>query len=170
VFLDYPRVPTTVEEIRLSSGRAGVIETLGIMRKLVRHYKRDPHIMEVARAVVAMLPAKNWRAENAAMLDFVRNEIRYTADVNGVETLYTPDKLLDVRQGDCDDMATLLATLLESIGHPTRFKAVGFAPDELSHVYVQVRDGTEWVSLDATENERVGWEPEDIVSVFYVHN
>jgi len=91
---------------------------------------------------------------------FVRDSIRYVQDVNEIETVQEPQKTLEFGAGDCDDKATLLAALLESIGHPTRFVAIGFEPGIFSHVYVESRIGDSWVAMETTEPVEMGWEPD----------
>ena len=76
-------------------------------------------------------------------------------DVNGVETLQTPLVTMEIKQGDCDDQSVLLASLLESIGHPTRFVAIKqnfFGP--YVHVYTETRIGPKWYPLETTEKMR----------------
>lgn len=119
------------------------------------------------------LPQKKWIAEISALHRFVRDQIRYVKDINGVETVHTADAVLRIGSGDCDDKSVLLASLLESIGHPTRFVAVGFQPDHYSHVFVQTRIGKnpgKWLSLETTEPVAIGWEPKGIVSRIVKHN
>ena len=156
--------------LRIRDGTEGVKDTLYIMSRLVRRYKRDPDLIATANRLTAHVPAKDWAGQVAALHEFVRDEIRYTLDVNGVETLRTPERLLRERQGDCDDMSLLLATLLESIGHPTRFVAVGESPGTLTHVYVETRVGDKWVALETTEPVEAGWEPPGMVNRFKVNN
>jgi len=81
----------------------------------------------------------------------VRDEIRYVQDTNGIELLHDPVTLLEIGAGDCDDKSILLASLLESIGHRTRFVAVAFEPDRFSHVWVQDYLDGRWVDLEPTE-------------------
>lgn len=92
-------------------------------------------------------------------------------DVNEVETLHTPDVTIEIGQGDCDDKVILLSTLLEAIGHPTRFVIVGYV-DEMTfeHVYLETLIGEDWVALDPTENVEAGWSPPNPLArkVFYV--
>lgn len=170
MILDAPRVPYAFAEIELLPGRDGIIQTLKIMRTLVRQYKRDGHLRAVAQSIVESVPLKSWTSEAQAVLNFVRSTVRYTLDTNGVELIQTPDRLLDTRFGDCDDMSLLLATLLESIGHPTRFVAVGLSPGELTHVYVQTRIGDRWIGADPTEPYPLGWEPPNVADVFVLNN
>lgn len=157
----------------IPSGRAGVEATLAIMSRLVKEGKKTPAIRAKAVALTSALSQKNWTGEIAALHKFVRDNIRYVKDINGVETVHTADAVLRIGSGDCDDKSILLASLLESIGHPTRFVAVGFQPGKFSHVFVQTRVGRnpgKWLSLETTEPVRVGWQPANVVSRIVKHN
>lgn len=146
-------------------------ETLRLMRDLTRQYKAASLIRQTAIDLTAPLPPKAWADQVRAVFAYVRDAIRYTRDVRGIETLQTPDATMDIGAGDCDDKSVLLASLLESIGHPTRFVAVGYAaPGEFSHVYVQTRIGPRWISLDPTMNVEAGWSPRDPSSRMVVDN
>ncbi len=151
--------PDILSVVPLGDGREAIVATLRLMRKLVREYKSHPMIRDTTRELTAFLPGKDWAAEAQLILDWVRNNIRYVLDTNGQELLHSPVKLLEKQAGDCDDMATLAAAMLESIGHPTRFVACGFVPGDLSHVFVETRIGGSWVALDPTENGPLGWSP-----------
>lgn len=140
----------------LPSGRAGTVETLRLMRSRVRAGKTNPHIRAQALTLIADLPAKQYGREIARIFEFVRDRIRYTRDVRGVETLQEPWITLADRVGDCDDKVTLLAALLESVGHPTRAVAIGLSGAPLSHVYLETRLGPKWIPLDATESWPTG--------------
>lgn len=129
------------------------------MTRLVREYKAHPDVRDTAIELTSDLLQKDYYGEVQRLFQFVQHEIRYMQDVTDIETLQTPEVTLQNRVGDCDDKATLLAALLESIGHPTRFQAVGFAPGEVSHVFVETRIGTRWIALDATEPNPMGWQP-----------
>lgn len=154
----------------IADGRKGTQQTLEMMKRFVRMGKRSPNVREAALSLIQSLPSKDWLNEIKVLHQYVRDNVRYTKDILGVETLQTADRTLDLGQGDCDDKAVLLASLLESIGVPTRFKAVGFQPGILSHVYVQAKLGNGWVSAEATENVPLGWEPRNIQSVLIVTN
>lgn len=155
----------------IPSGSAGTAETLRLMRSLVQRYKRSPQVRETALELLAAVRPKDWRGEIDALFKFVRDSIRYTRDIRGLETLQTPPVTLEVAAGDCDDKSTLLAALLESVGHPTRFVAVGFrSPDSYSHVYVETRIGTRWMPLDPTVEHELGWMPRTPVARMVFHN
>lgn len=164
---DYP-LNSTLQAI--PDGKEGTVATLKIMRQLVKAAKTALPIRELAVSLTNGKRSKDWFGEVEAIHAFVQNKVRYVRDVAGVETVQTPEATLKMGAGDCDDKSVLAAALLESIGHPTRFVAVGFKPDDFVHVYPETRIGTSWVSVETTEPVSVGWQPENIVSRLTIHN
>ena len=151
----------------IPEGIEGTRATLGIMRRLVREYKVNPMVLSTARSIVNGIVAKDHAGEAQALQQFVRSHVRYTQDVLDVETLQTPVATLKLRHGDCDDQATLLAALLNAVGIPARFVAVGFAPDVYEHVYVEAQIDGEWIPAETTEPVRFGeypWGTGDVVT------
>lgn len=121
------------------------------MAGLTREGKKALSVRLAALQIVENLPQRDWPAEVAALHAFVRDRIRYVKDIRGVETLQQAERTLQLKQGDCDDKAVLLASLLQAIGHPARFHAIGFKPGNYSHVYVDTLLGGKWVALETTE-------------------
>ena len=149
----------------LPSGSDGTSETLRLMRGLVDRYKTDASVRGLALELVRPLAPKDWRGEIRAVVEYVRDNIRYVHDIAGVETLQTPPATIELEAGDCDDKSTLLATLLASIGHRSRFVAVGYRqPNDYQHVYVEAAHGDDWIPLDATMARPFGWRPRDAVA------
>ena len=166
------RLPQTVNlsatSATYSNGIAGVFQTVRVMRDLVNKAKIDPYIRHSAATLVYLTPPKDYSGEVETIFRYVQNTIRYLKDVNGVETIAAPVKTLQTQYGDCDDQATLLAALLESIGHQTRFVVTGYNwPGVLEHVYLQVMIDGVWIDLDPTENHGVGWAAPDAVDIYY---
>ena len=108
--------------------------------------------------------------EISALLRWVQRNIRYTMDIRGVETIQTPPNTLRLKAGDCDDMSMLLASLLESVNHPTRFVAIGMRKGALCHVLVETRVGGKWIPLEATENWPAGAGPNGVRDRMIHHN
>lgn len=160
--------PSKVIEQR--PGTAGVAQTLDLMSALVKEYKKNPVIRELAVNLCAGLKQKDFRGEIARIHSFVKNQIRYIKDVHGVETLQTPLVTLEIGAGDCDDKSSLCASLLESIGHPTRFVAMGFLPGSYSHVTVQTKLGRGWRTVETTEPVELGWIPAQLQNIMIRHN
>ena len=110
------------------------------MRRLSIAGGKDPTVRAAALAVLraAGVAAHDALAEASALFQFVRDRIRFTRDPVGVEWLQAPRHTLTLLAGDCDDMATLLAAMLRTVGIPARFRAVALEPNSnrYSHVYV----------------------------------
>lgn len=146
--------------LTLSGGLRGIRQTLDAMRRMVRHYRIDPALRQAATSIVFLTPERDELSEVEALFTWVQQNVRYVRDVLEVETLMTPDKTLASRLGDCDDQSTLLATLLESVGYPTRFVAAGYTdPANVDHVYLQAFVRGDWIDMDPTEPQPMGWAP-----------
>lgn len=139
---------------------------------MVHTWRKSPVILQRATELARRCASKDWLCEVRTLHAFVRDAIRYQLDVRDVETLRTPELVLRERAGDCDDKSVLLASLLEAIGHPTRFVALAFGapPAPFSHVYVETRVGDRWIALETTEPWPMGQKPEGATRAlpFYV--
>lgn len=152
----------------IAEGRAGILQTAFMMRSMVHDYKKHPDIRMLALNLVGFLDQKDHEGEINTIFKFVRDEIRYVQDIYEVETLQTPDKTLEIGQGDCDDKSTLLASLLESVGFRTLFKLAGYHGSDFEHVYVYVEGAGIAIHLDATEPDNAGYEPPGATVSLYV--
>lgn len=165
---------TTLNLSGIPSGKAGTFVTLNKMSKLVKAYKKSLLIYLKSREIIQSVLGKDHVGEMRAVQEWVKDNIRYTRDIRGVESVQTPVKTLEIMQGDCDDQSVLVASLLESIGHKTRFMAMGFAPNKYSHVFTQSRIGSKkgpvWLSIETTEPVDIGWKPPRIASKMVVYN
>lgn len=160
---------TSVTLQAIPAGRAGVRATLRIMANMVRNAREDYRIREKALSLVRRVPEKDWVGEISAIHRFVRDRIRYVGDICDLETIAEPWKTLQIGQGDCDDKSVLAAAMLQSIGHPARFLAVGFHGEALSHVLVESLVGDRWIPLELTEQLALGEYPEGITSAMVEH-
>lgn len=148
--------------LSLPESAAGIRETLKHMRTLVDQGKDDMAVRHLANQIVGHLPGKAWTGQMRAVFNWVRWHIRYTLDTNGTEVIQSAAVTLRLRYGDCDDFCVLLATLLEQLGYACAFCAMGFGPPgQYAHVTVlaELPGEVDPVSLDATENEPMGWFP-----------
>jgi len=170
MYFDASNQPMTATLQAIPDGKAGTVATLKIMREVTKAGKRALPVRNLALSLISELPQKDWFNEVKILHRFVRDKIRYVKDIHGIETVQTPEVTLALRAGDCDDKSVLLASLLESIGHPTSFVAVGFKPDDFVHVYVETRIDKTWLPLETTEPVEVGWRPKNTVSRLSIHN
>lgn len=142
------------------------------MSRMVRGYKKFAPLRQLALHIIQDVPGrKNFRGQIERIQEYVRHNIQYVKDIEGVETIQTPDMTVRNRAGDCDDQAVLVATLLAAIGHPTRFIAMkSKLLGPYVHVYAETRNGTRWWPVETTENWPVGYEPPQSAAKMIVHN
>ena len=152
-----------------ADGAKGVEQTLDMMCAIVRRSKKHPVIRTLAVRLVNQLPQKDYVNELRALHRFVRDNVRYTRDVRGVETLQYPEITVKERAGDCDDKSILFASLAESLNFPTRFVAVGYDSDSYCHVLPQVRVGRGWIPAETTEPVDLGWFPPNMKAKMIRH-
>jgi hypothetical protein len=151
---------------KLPSGDAGTTKTLGIMAQLAQAGALRREVREMAMDVVrnAGTAPHDSLGELAALFAFVRDQVRFTGDIVGVETLQAPHYTLHVMAGDCDDRAVLLVAMARSIGLPAnlRFRVIGANPRHpgvFSHVYVVANIKGKDIALDPTyPSSRMGWQ------------
>jgi predicted transglutaminase-like cysteine proteinase len=169
--------PAQVHRSTLSHGKRGTAETVAIMARIAMGGwgARSERIRALALAIVrdAGIAGKDYRAEILAIHRWVQNNIRYTRDPVGQETVQTPEHTAFINQaGDCDDFSVLEAALLGALGHATRFITIGYSPTAFSHVYLAVNLRGRWIPLDPIMADKpAGWEaPNPIIRKIFPIN
>lgn len=135
-----PRPPARprVSFLEIGSGSEGVHRFVDAMRAWKRAPEEIAHVRDVALELVSRTAAYDEAGELSSLFRFVRDGVRYVKDVVGIDTLQTPTATLERLQGDCDDKALLLASLLESIGYRSRFVVTATRPGSpFNHVHVE---------------------------------
>ena len=151
-------------------GPAGIAATLKAMVKIAREGKKDPGVRQLAASLVRDLPQYDRLGEIKALHAYVRDAVRYTNDIKGVELLQTPAATLQMGVGDCDDKSILLGSLLESIGRPARFVAIALgANPNFSHVLTETRYGKGWMPLETIKPVEAGWYPRGVTKRMVAH-
>lgn len=134
------------------------LDTMRYMKRFALQGEEAPEVRVVAEGIVAELMGRDYVSEYVAVLNWVRQHIRYTRDPRTIEQVRSPQVTLARRQGDCDDMATLIAALVAQLGGSTRFVAAAFGPGRaLAHVWAEAFDpaSKQWVVLDPVPGKRV---------------
>ena len=149
----------------IPDGDAGVAQTVRHMTSLAHGKYGDRSWRVRLAALEAVRGTERGMDEISAVLDWIKSNIEFRGE-NG-ETLQSPEATLEARAGDCDCQSTLAAAMLGWLGYRTRFKTVALidAPEEFSHVYVEVKDKRtqQWVPLDPTvAYSWPGWEPDNV--------
>lgn len=152
--------PASYEVRGLLPGKQGTEQTLAEMAKIVRRDSIDPGLVALSRKIVSGVAPHDERGEVQAVYDYVKRAIRYVQDPADTEWVQDTRRSLDFGAGDCDDKATALASLLGAIGYLCRFAVCSYEADPLAqydHVWVQAPINGQYVDLDASEDEYVGW-------------
>jgi len=117
------------------------------MIKVARRRAGHPAIRELAKNIYLQhrIESMHYFDEAKAIGEYVQRKVRYVRDATGIEQLHDPvmmiEQIIEGRaQGDCDDMALLIATLLLSTGHQPKFRAVRYNSiafwKPYNHIYV----------------------------------
>lgn len=149
---------------QIPAGNRGNKRTLRAMYELAQRASHDPVVIQAAHDIVRRVPERDDLATFRAVLEDVRNRMRYTHDPLGAELVKDPAYVIgmsdvwsnDREPMDCDDASTLTASLLGALGYETKFVTVAVdrsRPDEWSHVYVAARSGSQWVPIDPIVRE-----------------
>jgi len=133
------------------------------MARLARASSKNPKIRAFAGQLLQKCRVRDFTCEARALFKWVQHNIRWTRDIEGVETVQTPERTLEWGFGDCDDLSTLVAGLALSVGIPVKFRAVAADPrrkGQFSHVYVMMDVGVdEWAAADPSRPDAAfGWE------------
>lgn len=137
------------------------------MAKLARDGGKDVGVITLARQCLRIngVAARDAAGEIRCLQAWVRDHIRYTRDPRDAEMVQTPKRTLELQSGDCDDQATLLASLLLSIGYSPRFVALALNGADFSHVLTEVRLGTRWIPLETIlPHVQPGWRPSGVTA------
>jgi transglutaminase-like putative cysteine protease len=158
---DTGREPLKYTLRAIPDGVPGTRETLKLMRNYVHQYRKAQPIRELALSIIRDVSGhKNFTGQVRALHAWVQRNVQYVRDIRDVETLQTPVRVLETRQGDCDDQATFLSALLEAAGFHTRFVAIKVDPlGPFVHVFTEVNLGTRWFPLETTERWPAGKMP-----------
>lgn len=135
----------SVNETKLPDGKKGNLATIKVMREVAHKYKGHPKVRQLAKNILIYYATNshNYADEACAIGDYVKNKVAYVKDTLGIEQLHSPLTLINqiergVAMADCDDVALLIATLLLSVGHNPRFRAVRYKnlTGPYNHIYV----------------------------------
>lgn len=159
-----PLTPPKVSLHHIPTGSRGTHKTVEHVQTLIRAGAKDFYVRQTAIDILLEkhVKPKDYLAEIKALFEWVQQHIRYTKDTFQVEVLHSARRMLELRAGDCDDMAIVLGAMLEAVGHPVRLVIIGPDPrkqDLFTHIYLEVFHKSRWISLDATMPYPMGWAP-----------
>jgi len=125
-----PLTPPKISLGHIPAGWLGTQKTVEHVQALIRAGAKDFYVRQKAIDIMLekQVKPKDYLAEIKALFEWVQQHIRYTKDTFRVEVLHSAKRMLELRAGDCDDMAILLGAMLEAIGHPVRLVLSGPTP------------------------------------------
>jgi transglutaminase-like putative cysteine protease len=157
--------PTIARLHGISDGPSGALQTMVFMRQLVLDAVRDPS-QNVRDLALKIIGSAGYVGQVRAIQLWVQQNIRYVRDPTTIELVQTPQKTLQWTAGDCDDQSVLVASLLDSIGHPAQFMAMGFKGGPLEHVLTRTKIGAQWVAVETIKPVSLGFLPPNITSTY----
>ncbi len=140
------------------------------MAKQARSTKNAPKVIKLARSIVNKKCGGDWciaerdhLGEIKAIFFALRERARYVSDPKDVDVFTSPDAMLEMQGGDCDEYAIALTSMLWAIGYTTKLRIIQTKKSETwDHIFVLVglpqRKPTKWIALDASLAKPPGWQ------------
>lgn len=144
----------------------GTDDTISLMIRYARGPEGEQNalVRQWAETLVRLLRPKDYLGEILAIRHWCTGpHLRYTNDARHVEQVKSPFRVLTEVQTykvsllDCDDFATLIATLGMCLGREARFTMVGFGgADQYTHVFACLKEprSGEWIICDPVAGTR----------------
>ncbi len=137
-------------------GRQDAPQILAYLNAAIEQFGRSPWLREFTVSILPPYTRDNDQAVIlGAIVEFVRDRMRYLADPEGGEYLIDPLALIEQIKsighafGDCDDHVALLCGMARSVGFETRAIGVHLHDAVLwDHVIAQVNLMGRWVDID----------------------
>jgi hypothetical protein len=137
-------------------------DTLRVMRELVLNDARNMKIRQFAADMLKLKGINPTNRDAIANLyyNFLLKKIAYVPDPFTEELVQDFQTSMQTEIGDCDDQSVALATLLNVIGIPVRYKVAAYViKDQFSHVYLEYQNSQgKWIPADLTAAKGVGFE------------
>ncbi len=107
-------------------------------------------------------PSRRPAAQARAIQEWVQSNVLYVNEPGDI--WYDPLRTLFNGAGDCDDMAVLVASLLETLRIPSRLVVLRKGGRGY-HVFVEVglppKSPTRWIPVETVLRVPMGWDPRD---------
>ena len=141
------------------------------MSREIKKARPNLEIYQLARDLTRDCAQKDYMCEITKLHNYVRDHVRYVKDIDGMESVQSPEKtLFEIGTGDCDDKVTAMAALVQSIGHKSRSVALSMFPGVFSHVYLEVNIRGKWIPSETTEPWPIGKAPTGYIDRLIVNN
>ena len=139
--------------------------TEAIQRIVAENYQA---VESVAQELQASTDAETFKN----IWDFVRQNIEYQKDAPGIEQLRTPQRTLQDKTGDCDDMSILISSLLFNLKIKHELIVAAYkSENEWQHIYPVAYDknGQRYVIDCVPEIPHFNYEAHPIINKIIIH-
>lgn len=153
-----------------AAGRAGNLQTLRAMRRLVLSGANDKRIRDIAIFLTRRFQNDENLKKITTLYEFVRDKIDYVQDPITIgDKVQSPFVTLNGKEGDCGDLVVLLASLLGAVGYKARFALLSYQPPAFQHVFVEVQlVRGDWLPLDPTADKgTVGYKARGMMQAYF---
>jgi len=160
-------MPLSLSPTHKFSTFRGPVDTLSGMVRAIQGPRGEQSLLvrSMTEQVIGRIQPKDYAGEITAICNWVAEKVLYTNDPLHVELVKDPQRLCEEIQaqgharGDCDDIATLIATMSLLVGRNAQLVVAGFGAKGLySHVFARVQDPrtSEWIVCDPVAGSDVG--------------
>lgn len=132
------------------------------LRKMREHVwgprgEQSFRVRQLTEAATRGLWPKDYLGEILAIRNFNTVRVRYMNDPLHVELVKDPERLAEeifaygLTQADCDEIASMIATMALQVGREAEFVVAGFgAPGQYTHVFTRVKEpkSGRWIVVD----------------------
>ena len=136
------------------------------MQQIIRESAKNIDVRNTAANIISACAPKDYFCEANSIYNWVKDNSRYTRDIEGTELIFSPLVALDeiangnIFFGDCDDLTVLALSLLKSVGFRTALRTASYIPSrQFHHVYGLVMIKGVWTPIEMIKKEApIGWE------------
>lgn len=131
---------------------------------LTKKYKTNPEIRSLAINIIKTkgIKATDYPEVIKAIADWVHNNIMFVRDPYKTDIMHTPIENLQLGYADCEDYTVTTASLLQSLGIPTKVVVVSKTGKLWDHVFLRAGYPPDnpryWVPVDTTITPPAGRE------------
>lgn len=116
------------------------------LKKLIYADMNHPKVRILAQQITRGYNTNQGKAR--AIYNWIKQNIHYTRDADGLDIYTRPSMLIELGRGDCDDSAALFSSLAGIVGVPTKLKVITQDQKVWSHIYPLSLNG-KWLAYDA---------------------
>lgn len=108
----------------------------------------NPVIISLAHRITAGARTNMEKVERIA--NWVKANIRYQKEPKKLDIFVPPERLINIKAGDCEDFSVLLSSLAGVVGIPSKWKVISQNGKVWSHIYPLLKVDGSYKPVDLT--------------------